>query len=207
MCRRLRPTRGTTSLRCRFGVANDAGEPTEEGLAEVSVLSAASASGVRPRSALECWAQWTTRPGAEEDYSNRYSNAVRTRPYPAEQRVVRLAMTPSSSRTGVSGPAGAVLSTQVAFLGHDAGREQVARTGRVSDLRAGALDLPTPKESCSRTQQETVTDRAPCPHSGSSTRMRQLLSAFRNCSSKVLRCPEDPPSVARHTPNKTSMSQ
>ena len=116
-------------------------------------------------------------------------------------------MTSSSSRTEVSGPAGAVQSTQVAFLGHDAGREQVARTGRVSDLMSGALDLPTPKESCPRTQQETVTDGAPCPHSGSSTRMRQLLSAFRNCSSEVLRCPEDPPSVARHTPSNTLMSQ
>ena len=33
--------------------------------------------------------------------------------------------------------------------------------------------------------------------------MRQLLSAFRNCGNKVLRCPEDLLSVARHIPSST----
>jgi hypothetical protein len=36
--------------------------------------------------------------------------------------------------------------------------------------------------------------------------MTQLLSAFRNWSSEVLRCPEDSPSAARHTPSSTLTS-
>ena len=37
--------------------------------------------------------------------------------------------------------------------------------------------------------------------------MRQLLSAFRNCSSKVLRSPERSLSVVRHTPSSTETSR
>ena len=37
--------------------------------------------------------------------------------------------------------------------------------------------------------------------------MTQLLSAFRNWSSEVLRCSEDSPSAARHTPSSTETSR
>jgi hypothetical protein len=37
--------------------------------------------------------------------------------------------------------------------------------------------------------------------------MRQLLSAFRNCSSKVLCSPERSLSVVRHTPSSTETSR
>ncbi len=49
----------------------------------------------------------------------------------------------------------------------------------------------------------SVTDRALCPHSGSSTRIRQLIFVFRNCSSKVLCYPEYPLSVVCHTRSST----
>ena len=100
-----------------------------------------------------------------------------------------------------------VLSTQVAYLGHDAGHKQVARSSRVSCLMDGSSQSFQLRRGGSPTQRRTLTDRAPCPHSESSTRMKHLLSAFRNCSSKVLRCPEDLLSVARHTPNSTLTSQ
>ncbi len=49
-----------------------------EVLEDVSILPAGSAAGARLGSALECCEQWTTRPGAGEDYSNGYSHALRT---------------------------------------------------------------------------------------------------------------------------------